>query len=288
MGAAQSSRSVLLVDADLSEPDVARLLDLDESAGLKGILAGTASFADVVQPVGSDGLHVITAGSMRAGSTPRGMGHPLLASIAMARFLANARERYDLVVIDTPPMFMSSDSLTLAAQVDGIVVVVDARRTRQRMLTASLRRLTIAGGSVVGIVLNRASPPVQLPHLRRLTPASNGWRACERATGRRSGRGMSISIGRRAQPQLDQAVVLMVITWLRRRPASVRAEPHRAQARGAGQRRHSVLVDDRVVEPPADTGRDRLVRGRRRLASWPTCRPIAAAYSSSCWRPGSI
>jgi succinoglycan biosynthesis transport protein ExoP len=159
MGAAQSSRSVLLVDADLSEPDVARLLDLDESAGLKGILAGTASFADVVQPVGSDGLHVITAGRMSAGSTPHGVGHPLLASSAMARFLANARERYDLVVIDTPPMFLSSDALTLAAQVDGIVVVVDARRTRQRMLTASLRRLTIAGGSVVGIVLNRAMPP---------------------------------------------------------------------------------------------------------------------------------
>ena len=164
MGAAQSSRSVLLVDADLSEPDVARLLDLKESAGLNGILAGKASFADVVQPVGSDGLHVITAGSMSAGSTPHGMGHPLLASIAMARFLANARERYDLVVIDTPPMFLSSDSLTLAAQVDGIVVVVDARRTRQRMLTASLRRLTIAGGSVVGIVLNRAVPPVQHRH----------------------------------------------------------------------------------------------------------------------------
>ena len=92
------------------------------------------------------------------------MGHPLLASAAMSRFLANARERYDLVVIDTPPMTMSSDPLALAAQVDGIVVVVDARRTRQRMLTASLRRLTVAGGSVVGIVLNRAAPPVQHRH----------------------------------------------------------------------------------------------------------------------------
>jgi tyrosine-protein kinase Etk/Wzc len=82
----------------------------------------------------------------------------------MSRFLATARERYDLVVIDTPPMFASSDALALAAQVDGIVVVVDARRTRQRMLRASLRRLTIAGGSVVGIVLNRASPPMRHRH----------------------------------------------------------------------------------------------------------------------------
>ncbi len=82
----------------------------------------------------------------------------------MSRFLATARERYDLVVIDTPAMSTSSDSLSLAAHVDGIVVVVDARRTRQRMLTTTLRRLTLAGGSVVGLVLNRTSRPLQLPH----------------------------------------------------------------------------------------------------------------------------
>jgi succinoglycan biosynthesis transport protein ExoP len=154
---AQSSRSVLLVDADLREPGVARVLDLDESAGLQGILAGTASFSDVVQSVGSHGLHVITAG--------RGVGNPLLASAAISRFLATARERYDLIVIDTPSMSTSSDSLGLATHVDGIVVVVDARRTRQRVLTTMLRQLTLAGGSVAGIVLNRTSSPLQLPHL---------------------------------------------------------------------------------------------------------------------------
>ncbi len=155
------SRSVLLVDADLREPTVARLLELDESAGLQGILAGTSTFADVVQPVGNHGLHVITAGV----SASRGAGNPLLASAAMSRFLATARGRYDLVVINTSAMSTSSDALSLAAHVDGIVVVVDARRTRQRMLTTTVRRLTLAGGSVVGLVLNRTSPPLQLPHL---------------------------------------------------------------------------------------------------------------------------
>ncbi|HEY5051679.1 MAG TPA: polysaccharide biosynthesis tyrosine autokinase [Acidothermaceae bacterium] len=156
----QSSRSVLLVDADLRESSVAGLLDLDGSAGLQGILAGTSTFADVVQPVGSHGLHVITAGV-----NPRGVGNPLLASAVMSRFLATARERYDLIVIDTPPIATSSDALGLAAQVDGIVVVVDARRTRQRTLTTTLRRLTLAGGPVVGIIVNRTSSPWRLPQL---------------------------------------------------------------------------------------------------------------------------
>jgi polysaccharide biosynthesis transport protein len=160
VSAARSSRNVLLVDADLREPGVAGVLGLDESAGLQGILAGTTSFADAVQSVGSHGLDVITAGT--AGFSA---GNPLLASSAMSRFFATAREHYDLIVVDTPAMSTSSDALGLAAHVDGIVVVVDARRTRQRMLTATMSRLTLAGGSVVGVVLNWTSPPLQLPHL---------------------------------------------------------------------------------------------------------------------------
>ncbi len=64
------------------------------------------------------------------------------------------------------------------------------------------------------------------------------------------------------RPQVDQIVVLMVITWSAVVLPRFRTEPHRAQARGVGQRRHPVLIVDRVVEPLADTGRDRLVRGR--------------------------
>jgi capsular exopolysaccharide synthesis family protein len=160
----QSSRSVLLVDADLRQPSVARVLDLDDSAGLQGILAGTLSFADAVQPVGNHGLHVITAG-VAGGMAPSGVDS-LLASAAMRKFLTTARERYDLIVVDTPSMASSSDSLVLAAHVDGVVVVADARRTRQRVLVTMIRQLTLAGGSVAGVVINRTSAPLLVPHLR--------------------------------------------------------------------------------------------------------------------------
>jgi Mrp family chromosome partitioning ATPase len=109
-------------------------------------------------------LHVITAGV--AGRVNAGGVGSLIASDAMRRFLVTAREQYDLVVIDTPSMTTSSDSVVLAAHVDGIVVVVDARRTRQRVLLAMHRRLTVAGGSIAGVVLNRTSAPLQLPQLR--------------------------------------------------------------------------------------------------------------------------
>ena len=175
LSAAQSSRSVLLVEADLRNPSIASLLGIGESAGLQGILLGTTSFDDAVRTVGSHGLHVITAGATVASvapevivpgmSAPRRVGNPLLAGTAMSRFLSTAQDRYDLVVIDVPAMSTSADSLGLASSVDGIVVVVDARSTRQRMLTSTVSQLTLAGGSVVGIVLNRVSAPLQLPHL---------------------------------------------------------------------------------------------------------------------------
>jgi succinoglycan biosynthesis transport protein ExoP len=160
---AQSSRSVLLVDADLRAPSVARVLGLDDFVGLQGILAGTSSLVDAAQPVGSHGLHVITAG-VAGGIEPGGVGS-LVASDAMRRFLVTAREQYDLVVVDTASMTTSSDSVVLASRVDGIVVVVDARRTRQRVLMAMIRQLTLAGGSVAGVVLNRTSAPRVRPHL---------------------------------------------------------------------------------------------------------------------------
>jgi succinoglycan biosynthesis transport protein ExoP len=160
---AQSSRSVLLVDADLRAPSVARVLQIDDSVGLQGILAGTSSFADAVQPVGSHGLHVITAGL--AGDMESGVGS-LIASDAMRRFLVTARQQYDLIVVDAPSMTSSSDSVVLAARVDGIVVVIDARRTRQRTLVTMIRQLTLAGGSVAGVVLNRTSAPLLVPILR--------------------------------------------------------------------------------------------------------------------------
>lgn len=175
VSAARSSRSVLLVDADVREPSVARLLDLDESPGLQGILLGSTSFDDAVQQVGSHGLHVITGGFSTVGVPPDVMmpgfispprvGSPLLASAAMSSFLATARQSYDLIVVDTPAMTTTSDSLGLAAHVDGIIVIVDARRTRRRVLTTMVSRLTIAGGSVVGIVLNHTSPTRQFPQL---------------------------------------------------------------------------------------------------------------------------
>ena len=147
--AAEASRKVLLVDTDLRRPQVGPLLELDEATGLSAILTEEISPAAVIRPCSVAGLEVLTAGS-----TLQRTGR--LASRPMNRFLVAARQRYDMVVVDAPPLASSNDALALATRVDGVLIVVNAKRTRQRRLAATIRKVELAGGNVVGIVLNRA------------------------------------------------------------------------------------------------------------------------------------
>jgi polysaccharide biosynthesis transport protein len=149
VSAAEASRRVLLVDTDLRRPQVRTLLELDEAAGLSAILTEAVSPAAVIRSCSVDGLDVLTTGS-----TLQRTGR--LASRPMNRFLVAARQRYDVVVVDAPSLGSSNDALALATRVDGIIVVVNTKRTRQRQLSATIRRLGLAGGTVVGVVLNRA------------------------------------------------------------------------------------------------------------------------------------
>ncbi|NQU36870.1 MAG: hypothetical protein HQ526_04645 [Actinobacteria bacterium] len=74
----------------------------------------------------------------------------------MKQLLESLKETADLVIIDTPPLLPASDAAVLSRVVDGTLVVVDAKRTRRRQLADSLEILALAGGKVVGIVLNKS------------------------------------------------------------------------------------------------------------------------------------
>ena len=80
-----------------------------------------------------------------------------LSTTTIDRLLTDTRADYDLVVIDVAALDDSSDALELAACVDGIVVVVDARTTRQRLFASALNALVLAGGSIAGVVLNNVA-----------------------------------------------------------------------------------------------------------------------------------
>jgi capsular exopolysaccharide synthesis family protein len=140
---------VLVVDADLHKASVATYLGLarDCGPGLSELLGhSSATLADVVRRLDSINISVVFAGA----------AHPrpfeLLSSPKIEGLLGEMRERYDYVLIDTPPVVPVADCRFLGRFVDGVLMVVCAHKTPRKMVTEALRLLE--GSKVLGVVFN--------------------------------------------------------------------------------------------------------------------------------------
>ena len=139
-------RQVLLIDADLRRPSMHFLLQLDNTVGLGDMLKGTTPKVPLHRL--SPTLQVLTAG--------RPMHDPMsaLVSDAMRQFLIEAAERFDWVVIDTPPVALLSDANLLGEMIDHALLVVRAATTPYPLVKRAID--AIGPDRVLGVVLNRA------------------------------------------------------------------------------------------------------------------------------------
>jgi capsular exopolysaccharide synthesis family protein len=145
---------VLLIDADLRRPAVSRQLALDSTdRGLTEIVEDPAlTLEAVTQRIRPFNLSILGAGNRN------GAVHHVLRSPRLDVVLAQARQRYDFVVLDTPPLLPVFDSALLANAVDGVLMVVAANQTPRKLLGEALNMLDPA--KVLGIVFNRDSKPL--------------------------------------------------------------------------------------------------------------------------------
>jgi len=140
---------VLLVDADLRRPSIATQLGIEGAAGLTEVLVGRATFDEVAQVVG-DALTVLASGAVPPNPAE------LLASKEFEEILVRGRERFDVVVVDAPPLLPVADAVVISRLVLGIVLVVDVSRVRRAQIQRAVETVRLGGGRVVGAVLNRA------------------------------------------------------------------------------------------------------------------------------------
>ena len=143
------NKRVVVVDANLHRPGVAIRCGVSEQPGLTELLQGAALVDDVLRPTQAPGLWVVPGGSAPPDSAD------LLASTAFQVLLADLQDRADVVIIDSPPALMSADAHTLAGKVDGVLLVVEMSRTRQREVTETRALLENARARVVGTVSNK-------------------------------------------------------------------------------------------------------------------------------------
>lgn len=145
---AERGLRVLLVDADLRSPSIADICGLEPAVGLSAVLIGEASIEVAAQPWQLLGLDVITSGVRPPNPSQ------LIDSRAMELFLSNAAARYDVVIIDTPPLLAVADAAVLARKTDGAIVVARAKSVRRAELAEAIHGLDTVGATVLGLLLN--------------------------------------------------------------------------------------------------------------------------------------
>jgi succinoglycan biosynthesis transport protein ExoP len=145
---------VLLIDADLRRPEVANQLRLGkEGFGFADLVgASDVSLDNVIRPLDGHNVDVIPAGIVT------GPIHEMFRSPRLPQLLSELRDRYDYVILDTPPIVPVVDSALLSRVVDGVLVVVSANKTPRKLLEEALNELDSA--KVVGIVFNNDARPL--------------------------------------------------------------------------------------------------------------------------------
>ncbi len=152
--AAELDHTVMLVDADVARPSVLRMLGLPQGPGLLDLLEGKADMASVLMRTNVDKLTLLPSG------TPHPRATELLASEAMNQLLDDMATRYPdrIIIFDSPPLLLTTESRVLASHMGQIVVVVAAGRTLQASVQQALS--TIESCPLKMMVLNKAQAQI--------------------------------------------------------------------------------------------------------------------------------
>jgi len=145
---AQGGQRVCIVDCDLRRPRLHRIFDRVGDPGVTNVLMGDATVDDVLKPTGISNLWSIPSGPIPPNPAD------VLHSERFKRFLKDVAERFDRVVIDSPPLVPVTDAAVLSTLVDGTIYVLRAFRTSRQLAGQGLRALRDVDAPVVGAVLN--------------------------------------------------------------------------------------------------------------------------------------
>ncbi|OBZ13627.1 MULTISPECIES: CpsD/CapB family tyrosine-protein kinase [Bacillales] len=146
---AQANKKVLLIDADLRKPSQHHIFGKSNRSGLTTALFNQLKLEDIIQFTGTENLSII-----QAGPTPPNPSE-LLSSDQMADLLKKARERYDVIIIDTPPIMSVTDAQIVATQSDGVVLVVDSGKVKKDVALKAKASLEHVKARLIGVVLNK-------------------------------------------------------------------------------------------------------------------------------------
>lgn len=148
--------SALVIDSDLRMPSLADYLGIETEKGLSDVLAGTSSLKDSIIKLEPAGLHLLSGGE------PRSDVAELISGPRFKEILRQAREMFDYIIIDAPPLGIFTDAAVLINHADGALLVVRANHTRYKDVDRVLE--TLPRERMLGAVLNQSEDVLNESH----------------------------------------------------------------------------------------------------------------------------
>jgi len=145
---AQADQKVLLIDSDLRKPVLHRLFHVSNRFGLTDLLVSGADPLQAIRTTSVPNLHLITSGP-----TPPNPSE-LLGSKRMAAIMEELRGRYDMILLDTPPIIALTDAQIVSSLSDGVLLVIDAGKVKQSIALRAKANLEQVNARILGVVLN--------------------------------------------------------------------------------------------------------------------------------------
>jgi non-specific protein-tyrosine kinase len=148
---AQTGQRVVAVDADLRLPTLHDILGVSNKEGLGNVIKGDARLETALQKVPRvPGMHLLPSGGP--------FDHPaeLLASPRAGKVIQELAKRYDVVLVDSPALLALADALSLATEIQDVMIVVGRTQTRREALISVKKQLSAVGAQPLGVIVNRA------------------------------------------------------------------------------------------------------------------------------------
>jgi succinoglycan biosynthesis transport protein ExoP len=146
---AQCGSSVLLVDADLRRASLHKAFEIENEVGLSNILAGLSAAGDAIHTTPIKNLYFLSAGTLPPNPAE------LMLNGRFEEFIEKAKEKFDLILIDGPPILGLADAVIIANLVEKLLIVVEAGTTPRNMASAAMKRLRSSGIKPLGVIFNK-------------------------------------------------------------------------------------------------------------------------------------
>lgn len=147
---AEKGSKVLLIDADLRIPSVAKKLNIESSVGLADLLRGKDAELPEFESHMLDNWYVLTSGNIPPNPSE------LLGSKRMEKLLNQLREKFDYIIIDLPPVNLVSDVISISSLISGMIVVIREEYSEKKELERCFRQLRLSNVNVLGCVMNES------------------------------------------------------------------------------------------------------------------------------------